>query len=122
MIKILLILVIASSFVFLGFVTKKGYAMSDRRYLNGEKIDTTKIDRNNPANDLEKGFNDGDKRFIRVCGFVCIYPGIEKVDNMFVEKYGNKMVGGSTDSVEEGMTQYAEQYNRLLLQKLKSNE
>lgn len=122
MIKILLILVISCSFVFLGSVTKKGYAMSDRRYLNGEKIDTAKIDRNNPADDVEKNYNDGDKRFIRVCGFVCIYPGIEKADNVYVEKYGNKMVGGSTDMVEEGMSQYAEQYNRLLLQKLKSNK
>lgn len=80
-----------------------------------------------PQKDVDRNINNGDLRFICVCGFACYTPGVQKDDLLLTKKYGVRCLDGTSDAIEgeehgkliEMARQYAEQYNMVLLKKLK---
>jgi hypothetical protein len=78
-----------------------------------------------PASELRKALNRGDLRFIAVCGYVCVPPGVDLNDSVVVRAIRARdmhYIEGTSDAVgSEAVARlntvgadYAERYNRLL--------
>ena len=81
-----------------------------------------------PGADVEKNIANDDYRFMGICGYACYPPGLQDADLKLAEKYGVNNLQGTTDYIEDDehskliqiATNYAIEYNHVLLMKLKS--
>ncbi len=90
------------------------------------------LDNSNPRDDLLRSVKSGDKRFVAVQSIALVCPGIPRNDFTvgLRKKYGMKIIAGTTDLLEDELatklsrkaSQYASEYNTLLLQHLSVNE
>lgn len=83
-----------------------------------------------PANDMKQSLNNGDKRFIGICGYACYPPGLTDEELDWAKEYGFRIIEGTSDMIEGNehaaligkARVYAEQYNRALVQYLKQSQ
>ena len=79
-----------------------------------------------PAQDIERAIKKGDLRFIGVMGYSLIVPGVEDYHERYEKNNGVRIIEGASDFIlsddvqrlNELATDYAERYNKLLLEYL----
>ncbi len=99
----------------------RGYAMEKKS--NVFFIDKEQLNLSKPDDDLKKNISINNMRFIRVCGFVCLYPGVDPKDVSIAESYGSMTIKGpGGDVIEKDVEEYAAVYNRKLLEQIKMKE
>jgi outer membrane lipoprotein LolB len=105
--------------------TYKTAVQNEHVYSNLEVLRAalSKLDLENPKKDLDDNLRLGDVRFKSVCGYVCTSPGVGDEYYYHANYYGTDVIEGTSDAIEgdehlkliEKATQYAEEYNRLLI-------
>ena len=88
----------------------------------------SKLDLQNPENDLNRNLANGDRRLIGIYGYSLHCPGAEKLPHDQMEQYGIKPINGTSDCITGGehrrliqsVTDYAARYNQALIQRLDS--
>ena len=93
--------------------------------LNGRSDSLLQLD---PARELERAIAGGDWRFVGVAGYVVIAPGVAFSDSLYpkdlkeirvIEGTSDFVIGEAGERLNRVAAQYAEQYNRLLLKRLR---
>jgi len=87
----------------------------------------SKLNLENPKMDLIIQIGRNNFRFIGLYGYTAYFPGIEKKDRSYLNKYGTFMIEGTSDSIESAKHEkfilkakkYSEIYNSALLSFLK---
>jgi hypothetical protein len=91
------------------------------------KTELAGLSLDSPDQDVSRNISHSDYRFIGICDFACYPPGIQGEDLKYAEDYGVRIIQGTTDALEndehgelqKAATEYAETYNRSLLEYLK---
>ena len=108
-----------------------GHARLPDPLSNAQRADSiTALD---PATELKKALDRGDRRFIAVCGYVCFPPGVDLDDSVVMKAIRTRdmhYIEGTSDAVGSDAearlntvgADYAERYNRLLARHLHVRE